>query len=111
MVEADGDFASEDGRQVKAEGNALYGKKQYPEAIEKYKSAMGVFLGPDFTLPTKDYFNERYLQFGNVSADQRDFVELVACAGNIAQCYAKLYEASGSIDDLLPVFAAIITRF
>ncbi|KAH8103603.1 hypothetical protein BXZ70DRAFT_926571 [Cristinia sonorae] len=88
-------------RTIKAEGNALYAKQRYTDAIEKYKAAMRVFLGEDFVLPTQDYLNEKYLLFGDVSRDQRDIIEVAACAGNIAQSYAKMYEANKRVEDLI----------
>ncbi|THH27827.1 hypothetical protein EUX98_g6367 [Antrodiella citrinella] len=92
-----------DARDIKAEGNTLYTQQRYREAIEKYKDAMRVFLGPQFVLPSPDYLNARYLALGDPTSDQREVIELTACAGNIAQSYYKMYSASQDAEDLISV--------
>ncbi|TCD66271.1 hypothetical protein EIP91_001600 [Steccherinum ochraceum] len=90
-----------DARATKEEGNTFYKAGKYRKAIAKYQSAMRVFLGKDATLPSLEYLNEGYLKLGDGVVDHMQVIELTACAGNVAQSYVKLYEASRDVEDLI----------
>lgn len=79
----------------KQRGTALFKEGKYEEAIHAYTSSIRYTAGKDVTypLPSPTSVNKEI-----ANLDTKPYVDVVACANNIAFCYVKLQKYSEALE-------------
>ncbi|KZV99081.1 hypothetical protein EXIGLDRAFT_726174 [Exidia glandulosa HHB12029] len=99
----------------KEAGTSCFKAGDFSGAIVEYEAALRALVGPNAVFPSRKYFDDQYMtgirwrtggsSFDTpgaaqetVTADVPLFIDLIALAGNIAQCYVRLGKYLEAID-------------